>query len=61
MDIDSWYSFFILIICIKTPADLYLFKVNNTKVWNLFKVNNKNTKRTTAKFNKQEILLYLTI
>ena len=32
----------------KVPDNIYLFKVNNTntieKMWNMFKVNNKNTR-----------------
>ena len=34
-----------------SPADIYLLKVNNkiylNKVWNMFKVNNKDTKTTS--------------
>ena len=37
----------------KFPANIYLFKVNNTntkKKWNIFKVNNENTKATSLTF-----------
>ena len=32
-------------ICV--PAGVYLFKVSNRKVWNMFKVNNKDTRTTS--------------
>ena len=48
------------------PVDIYPLKVNNrstrTKVWNMFKVNNKDTKTMQmASFNFVPVFLLLTL
>ena len=48
------FSLFLLSTTSSNPADIYLFKGNQRifkkKVWNMFKVNNQDTRTTLLKF-----------
>ena len=56
-------NFFPVILYYTMPAGIYLLKVNNKntriKVWNKFKVNNKDTKTTPMNISHTFVLVFL--